>query len=376
MNDAFNMSRNVVAQHGGQAPPLNERHVISYSIALKSRFDFADECSVDADCGDSMRALISSERSVRFESRHPVPKCGGDEASIRLVQAAVTRTDVELCKGMFGFRGIAGHQFVGVVESVNGSNTNMVGKRVAGSPIVTCGKCDMCLGGLARHCRHRTILGVIGRDGCLAERFTLPARNLVMVPDSVDDDAAVFAFMVASAMQAAGQLTIVGRPYITVLGDGSLGMLVAQAMAKLNASVRVIGKHAENLSMCEKWGIKHRLLSEIGQRADQDVVVDCTGSAEGLAVAMNLVRARGKVLLKSLFATESAAKNVDLAPVVMKELEVIGSFAGSMADAVAALAKCEFDVISLISKRMMLADGAGIMKAASQPGCFAILVEP
>ena len=323
-----------------------------------------------------MRALISAERSVRFESGHPVPKCGGDEASIRLVQAAVTRTDVELCKGMFGFRGIAGHQFVGVVESVNGSHTNLIGKRVVGSPIVTCGKCDMCQGGLARHCRNRTILGVIGRDGCLADRFTLPARNLVLVPDSVDDDAAVFAFLVASAMQAAGQLTIVGRPYITVLGDGPLGMLVAQAMAKLNASVRVIGKHAENLAMCEKWGIKHRLLSEIGQRADQDVVVDCTGSPEGLAIAMNLVRARGKVLLKSIFAAESTTKNVDLSPTVMKELELIGSFTGSMPEAVSALAKREFDVVSLISKRMSLADAATIMKAASQPGCFSVLVEP
>ena len=323
-----------------------------------------------------MRALISAERSVRFESGHPVPKCGGDEASIRLVQAAVTRTDVELCRGMFGFRGIAGHQFVGVVESVNGSHTNLVGKRVVGSPIVTCGKCDMCQGGLARHCRNRTILGVIGRDGCLAERFTLPARNLVLVPDSVDDDAAVFAFLVASAMQAAGQLTIIGRPYITVLGDGPLGMLVAQAMAKLNASVRVIGKHAEKLVMCEKWGVKHRLLSEIGQRADQDVVVDCTGSPQGLAIAMNLVRARGKVLLKSLFASESTSKNVDLSPTVMKELELIGSFTGSMSEAVSALAKREFDVVSLISKRMTLADGPGIMKAASQPGCFSVLVEP
>lgn len=324
-----------------------------------------------------MRALISSERSVRFEARHPVPRCAGEDASIRLVQAAVTRLDVELCRGLFGFRGIAGHQFVGVVEAVNGSHTNLIGKRVVGSPIVTCGKCDMCLGGLARHCRNRTILGVIGRDGCLAERFTLPARNLVLVPDSVDDDAAVFAFMVASAMQAAGQLTIVRRPYITVLGDGPLAMLVAQAMAKLNASVRVIGKHPENLMMCEKWGIKHRLLSEIGQRADQDVVVECTGSPDGLEVAMRLVRARGKVLLKSLLvAGDPMGKALDLSPVVMKELEVIGSFAGSLGDAVSALARQQFDVISLIGRRMTLGDGAGVFKAASQPGCFAVLVEP
>jgi threonine dehydrogenase-like Zn-dependent dehydrogenase len=323
-----------------------------------------------------MRALIFDGTSTRLEVKRPEPTPAPGEAVIRTTLAAVGGTDLEICQGLLGFSGTLGREFVGVVEAIEGEDAiGLAGKRVVGSIDVFCGQCDMCQAGLSRHCRQRRILGLDGRDGCLADRFTLPAQNLVAVPDSVDDDHAVFAQSLGAAIQAARQLTIQGKPYITVLGDGPLGLLMVQVMAKLNASVRLVGRYTEKLMICEKWGIKHRHVDDVGRRADQDIVVDCTGSPSGLKLAMQLVRPRGKVLLKSLLAPASRiAPGVDLAPLVLNEIELIGSSGGPVEEAMSMLARGEADVLSLISRRMNLDDGTEILQAAARPGMLKVLV--
>jgi alcohol dehydrogenase len=322
-----------------------------------------------------MRALKRDGSEIALDRSCPVPAPREGEALIHLRRAAVSATDLAVSHGLFSHRGVLGHQFVGVVESIKASSaSNLIGKRVVASIVTSCGKCDLCQGGLGAHCRNRLLLGMHNKDGCFSDRFTLPVKQLVEAPDSLDDDHAVFAVEVAAALQAAGQLTIVGKPYITVLGDGSLGLLMAQVMAKLNASVRVIGRHPEQLAICEKWGVKHRHVDDIGRRADQDIVVDCTGTADGLSLAMHLVRPRGKILLKSLHSPSTP--KVDLSPLVIHEIELIGSFAGPVKEAVAAIARGEVEVLSLISKRMSLSDGPAILKTAAQPGMIKVLVDP
>jgi threonine dehydrogenase-like Zn-dependent dehydrogenase len=205
-----------------------------------------------------MRALIHDDKGVRLDARRAAPQAGDGDALVRLKQAAISRDDLNLAARSPGSHGMMGTKFVGVVESVNDRHANLVNKRVVGSPLIYCGVCDLCAAGLRRHCRDRAIFGMDGVRGCLADRFVIPARNLLVVPEGVDDDHAVFAADVASALHAAEQLTIVGKPYITVLGDSSLAMLTAQVMVRLNASVRLIGSHDEHLAMCERWGVKHR----------------------------------------------------------------------------------------------------------------------
>ena len=328
--------------------------------------------------GTTIRALRFDGADVRLETNHALPEPAPGEAVIRTTKAAVSATDLEVCKGLFGFTGTLGHEFVGVVESMNDdARRELMGQRVVGSIDAVCGQCDMCHGGLSGHCRQRTVLGLQGRDGCLADSFLLPVNNLVAVPDSVDDDHAVFAHSLAAAIQAARQLTLEGRPYITVLGDGPLGLLTVQVMAKLNASVRLVGRYSEKLALCEKWGVKHRHLDDIGRRADQDIVVDCTGSPTGLELATQLVRPRGTILLKTLLSTQAdAISAANLSPVVVNELTVLGSRFGPVAQAISMLAQGEVDVVSLISKRMSLADGPARLTVASQPGVLKVLVDP
>jgi threonine dehydrogenase-like Zn-dependent dehydrogenase len=323
-----------------------------------------------------MRALVVTDRGVQLDSRRPTPVANAGEAIIATAKVAVGALDVQVSQGLMGFRGVLGHAFVGVVHSVNGNDGGLIGRRVVGSVDAVCGSCGMCVAGLSNHCRHRTVLGISGRDGCLANVFALPLKNLAPVPDSVDDDSAVFAHLLASAIQAARQLTLEGKPYITVLGDGPLGLLMVQVMAKLNASVRLIGRFSERLALCEKWGIKHRHVDDIGRRADQDVVVDCTGSPSGLELAMQLVRPRGKIVCKTMTAAgDKLVPGVDLTPLVVNEIELLGSRFGPVGEAIAMIARGEADVLSLIGKRMSLDTGPAILESASRPGAMQVLVD-
>lgn len=327
-----------------------------------------------------MQALVLGESGLALDP-HYVGVERGDlpagEVLIQPTRMGVCSTDIELCKGYMAYEGVLGHEFVGVVEAVGADvDPAWTGRRVVGEINCVCGRCDMCKGGLKEHCRDRTVLGIMGRDGCFAEAFVLPAANLHAVPDNVDDDRAVFTEPLAAALQVVRQLTIEGRPYVTVLGDGRLGLLCAQVLSTLNATVRCVGKHEAKLGLCEKWGIKHRLLEDVGLRQDQDIVVDCTGSASGLATAMAMLRPRGTLVLKTTVAPGQLGEGFDLSPIVINELNVVGSRCGPFAEALDWLSREAVDVVSLISRRMRLGDGAAVLEQAGKPGVIKVLLQP
>ena len=323
-----------------------------------------------------MRALVFDGQQLKFDPRYAEPQLAAGEALIRPLLAGICSTDREICRGYMGFRGVLGHEFVGIVEAVapgvNDRGQQLVGRRVVGTINCVCGKCDMCTGGLSPHCRNRTVLGIAGRDGCFADRFVLPAVNLLPVPESVDNDRAVFTEPLAAACAILQQLRVEGRPRVSVLGDGRLGLLVAQVMALHNATVRVIGKHEAKLARCERWGIKHRLASEVTPRADQDIVIDCTGSSSGLQMGMAMVRPRGKLVLKTTVAEPTA---VNLAPLVINEVQLIGSRCGPFPDALSLLAAEKVDVLSLISRRVKLDQAVEVMRTAQRPDVVKVLIE-
>ncbi len=324
-----------------------------------------------------MLALTFDGNQPQIESNRNEPTPVSGDALIRPTRMGICATDLELCKGYMDFTGVLGHEFVGVVESVADRKDNKwVGKRVVGTINCVCGKCDMCKAGLREHCRERTVLGIAGRDGCFAERFTLPVWNLIEVPENIDDDHAVFTEPLAAAYQIVRQLTVEGRPYITVLGDGRLGLLCAQVMSQLNATVRCVGKHTEKLQLCEKWGVKHRLLEDVGLRNDQDIVVDCTGSPSGITTAMGMVRPRGTIVMKTTVALQAQKEPADLSPLVINEINLIGSRCGPFSEALAGLSSEKIDVLSLISRRAKLADAADALKTAAKSDVIKVLLEP
>jgi len=328
-----------------------------------------------------VRAIRYDGNAAVFDQQAAQPEPAPGEALIRPTRLAIRSRDVASAKGLTGFTGTLGREFVGVVEAVNSTrdaDNAWVGRRVVGSVNIICGTCDMCRAGLSNHCRHRRILGTRDYDGCLADHFVLPVRNLAHVPDNVDDDHAVFSDPLASVLHAAHMIRLEGKPYVTVLGDGPVGLLAAQVMARLNASVRLLGKSPSKFGLCEKWGVKHRHVDEAGRRADQDVVVDCTGDPTGFVTAMGLVRPRGTILLKTVptFDDGATGATVDLTPVVANEIQVTGARCGSMTDALAALSRNEVDTLSLITRRMRLGDGLDALRAAGDPDQIKVVLEP
>ena len=315
-----------------------------------------------------MRALVF-DNTLAFRPRHPDPAAATGDTLIRVRQAGICATDLELTKGYMGFRGVLGHEFVG--EVVQSADRKLVGERVVGEINVVCGRCDLCLSGLSNHCRNRSVLGIQNRDGVFADFVRLPATNLHVLPSSVEDDAATFVEPLAAAYQVLKQLNFDGRKWVTVLGDGRLGLLVAQVLRDANCQVRVIGKHPQKLSLCEKWSIRSRPLSDIVPRHDQDVVVDCTGSPAGLEMAVQMVRPRGTVVLKT---TAAAGKPLNLAPVVIDEINIIGSRCGPFREAIRALAEKRIDVTSLIHRRMKLDQAVEAIELAARPGVLKVIL--
>jgi threonine dehydrogenase-like Zn-dependent dehydrogenase len=315
-----------------------------------------------------MRALVFNQ-SLSYQPRHPEPPASQGDTLIRVRQAGVCSTDLEITKGYMGFAGVLGHEFVG--EVVSSPDKDLVGQRVVGEINVVCGRCDLCQSGLSTHCRNRSVLGILNHDGAFAEFVRLPAINLHVVPKSVDDDVAVFVEPLAAAFQITKQIKLDGRKWVTVLGDGRLGLLVAQVLRNVDCPVRVIGKHPDKLAICEKWGIRSRPLADIVGRHDQDVVIDCTGSASGFEMAMQMVRPRGTIVLKS---TVAQGKPLNLAPLVIDEINVVGSRCGPFREALRALADKSVDVVSLISRRMRLEQGVEAMDYAGRPGVLKVLL--
>jgi threonine dehydrogenase-like Zn-dependent dehydrogenase len=322
-----------------------------------------------------MRALVF-DQTVSFRPRHPEPPGEDGDALVKIRQAGICATDLEIIKGYLGFHGILGHEFVG--EVVSADNQDLVGQRVVGEINIVCTRCDLCLSGLSAHCRNRTVLGIQRHDGVFADFVRIPSANLHVLPRSVDDDAAVFVEPLAAACQILKQIKLDtksdsgrGRKWVTVLGDGRLGLLVAQVLRNANCPVRVIGKHADKLALCEKWQIRSRPLADIVPRHDQDVVVDCTGSAAGFELAMQMVRPRGTIVLKS---TVAAARPINLAPLVIDELTVIGSRCGPFREAIRALAEKQVDVASLIHRRMRIEQGIEALDLAARPGVLKVFI--
>ncbi|MGD0118079.1 MAG: alcohol dehydrogenase catalytic domain-containing protein [Candidatus Binatus sp.] len=313
-----------------------------------------------------MRAL-AFEHHLQFRGDYPDPVAPPGESVVRVSVAGICGTDLEIARGYMQYRGVPGHEFVGrVVESQNAS---LRGKRVVGEINAGCGRCATCLSGLARHCPNRTVLGILGRDGAFAEFLRLPDANLIPIPDSMPDDTAVFVEPLAAAYEIFEQTHLARNQTIVVLGDGRLGALVALALKSEKYLPLVAGHHREKLARLSALGLDTS--DESSLRDKFDVVVDCSGSGSGFRRAVELVRPRGRIILKS---TAAAAAEINLAPVVVNEITVIGSRCGRFQPALDALAAGKIDPRPLIDDAFALDDGLAGFEAAKNPLNFKILL--
>ncbi|MFN0102225.1 MAG: MDR/zinc-dependent alcohol dehydrogenase-like family protein [Bryobacteraceae bacterium] len=284
---------------------------------------------------------------------------------IRMTTAGICNTDLELQAGYYGFKGIPGHEFVGVVE--NGP-TEWVGKRVVGEINLACQKCQWCQRGLGRHCPKRTVLGIVKHPGAFAEYLTLPAENLHEVPSSVTTEEAVFTEPVAAACEILEQVKIPRGGEAAVLGDGKLGLLIGQVLLANGINVHQFGRHPEKLEIVKRRGA---IIGKKPPRAHFNWVVDATGSAAGLATAVSMCRPRGTVVMKSTVHEKVA---LDMAAVIVPEITLVGSRCGRFAPALKLLQQRKIDVQSMIDRRYRLNDARLAFDHAARNGALKILL--
>ena len=330
-----------------------------------------------------MRALVYREKGLVLDRNYPTPAPFDGEALIRVLLAGICNTDLEIIRGYMDFQGIPGHEFVGVVEAVHeGSGASVptfwIGKRVVGEINAACHRsdCAYCQRGMPTHCPNRTTLGIVNRDGALTDYLTLPIENLHIVPENVSDEEAVFVEPLAANFEMLEQVHVKPTDSVVILGDGKMGQLAAQVMALSGCELMMVGKHKEKLALAEERGVTTYLLDDVntfalhgGRRVD--LVVECTGSAQGLGLAMRLVRPRGTIILKSTVADRST---LHLAPIVIDEIRVQGSRCGPFAPAIRALSQRKVDVRPLISARYNLDDGLEAFEYAARAGVLKVLV--
>lgn len=316
-------------------------------------------------------------KALRFENNKlklaEIPRPSVEnEALVRVTKSGICNTDLEIVRGYAGFSGTIGHEFVGIVEE--SSDKSFVGKRVVGEINVGCGICELCKTGDARHCATRTVLGIHGRDGAHAEFLTLPRRNLLEVPAEVSDEQAVFVEPLAAAYGILEQVPLEKTTKVAVIGDGKLGVLCAQALVLASDNVFLIGKHREKMRVAEKRGVSTVLLENVGKLAqDFDVVVEASGSPSGFSTALDLLKPRGKVVLKSTFQGET---KLEMWRVVVEEITIVGSRCGRFAPALELLKHNRVDVESFIGEEFKLEKGVAAIEKASQKGAMKILLKP
>src|SRR2546421_2196956 len=331
-----------------------------------------------------MRALVYRNNTLAFEKSYPRPSLESGEALIKVLQAGICNTDLEITRGYLNFQGILGHEFVGIVESVHegpGASTpkSLIGKRIVGDINAACHQpnCHYCQRGMPTHCPNRTTLGIVNRDGAFAEYLSLPIENLHLVPDNVSDEEAVFVEPLAANFEILEQVHLKPTDSVVILGDGKMGQLAAQVLPLSGCEVMMVGKHEEKLALAARHGVRTFVLDDpqsfrLENRRRVDLVVECSGSAQGLALALRLVRPRGTIVLKSTVAAQST---LHLAPIVIDEIRLQGSRCGPFAPALRALSQRRVDVLPLISARYSLDEGLDAFEQAGKKGMLKVLVQ-
>ncbi|HUA87028.1 MAG TPA: alcohol dehydrogenase catalytic domain-containing protein [Bryobacteraceae bacterium] len=298
--------------------------------------------------------------------RVPAPRLRQGFARIRMLAAGICSTDLELQRGYYNFRGTPGHEFVGEVTDCE--DARWIGRRVAGEINLACGHCDWCRQKLGRHCPNRTVLGIVKHPGAFAEFLTLPIANLRRIPDSIPTDHAVFIEPVAAACEILDQIKV-DQKNVAVLGDGKLGLLIAQVLQASRANVQLFGHHAKKMRLA---GVPFERIGKKLPEREFPIVVDATGSPGGLRAAISMCLPRGAVVMKS---TVHGIVPIDTAPAIVNEITLIGSRCGRFEPAIRLLASGKVRVADLIAEKFPLDRAPEAFARAAAKGVLKILLE-
>lgn len=316
-----------------------------------------------------MQALVL-DGDIIFEQNQPIPTRNPGEVLIKTTLAGICATDLALLKDYADFRGIPGHEFVGIVAEAD--EKALIGQRVVGEINCPCRSCPTCLQGDGNHCPQRTTLGIRNKNGVFADFFTLPRQNLHPVPDSISDQQAVFTEPLAAALEICQQIHIKPNDTVAIIGDGRLGILIAQVLALTGCDLTLIGHHPTKWRILQKKSIKTITKERLTKTYRANVVIECSGNPQAIQQARQLLAPRGHLVLKS---TYNSLANLDLSSLVVDEITLTGSRCGPFRPALRLLQQGLIDVEQLIETQLPLHKGLEALQLAQTKGVMKVLLQ-
>jgi alcohol dehydrogenase len=215
------------------------------------------------------------------------------------------------------------------------------------------------------------VLGIVKHPGAFREFLTLPVENLHRIPKSIPTEHAVFIEPVAAACEILDQIKIAKGTRIAVLGDGKLGLLIAQVLQAHGAKVLLLGRHRDKMRLVEWSGVTTQVLADKLPERAFPIVVEATGSQEGLRSAIAMCEPRGTVVMKS---TVHGLVPIDTAPAIVNEITLVGSRCGRFEPALRLLASGKVRVDDLISDEFPLDRAPDAFKRAGTKGVLKVLL--
>ncbi len=319
-----------------------------------------------------MQAIWLEDQKLSYRNDIPIPIPAKNEALIKVSLAGICATDLELLRGYYPYRGIPGHEFVGVVVDA-AQQTDIVGKRVVGEINIACGHCRECRSGNPHHCENRSVLGIVNHNGAFAEYLTLPIENLHLINDTIAEEQAVFVEPLAAALEILEQVMIRPSDKVLLIGCGRLGLLIAQVLNLHSVSFVALAKYPHQQNLLAKWKIPYLTSADQIEERSYDLVIEATGSPAGYNLARKAVRPRKTIVLKS---TYHGNLEINLSAVVVDEIMMIGSRCGPFPPAIEVLRKGNVDVNSMIMGRYALSNGIQAFQKAAEAGVLKILIDP
>jgi threonine dehydrogenase-like Zn-dependent dehydrogenase len=326
--------------------------------------------SAAAKIAGKSQTTVVLENGLVLIKHAAVPERPPRFALLQLILAGICNTDLELQRGYYHSSGTPGHEFVARVIACD--NSQLLNQRVVGEINLACGHCDFCFQNLGRHCRNRSVLGILGHPGAFAEYFTLPESNLHSVAEGIPDEHAVFVEPLAAACEILDQLRLEPGSEAAVVGDGKLGLLITQVLLAHDLQVTLYGHHESKLNLARAAGAK-ALTSTNLPKSTYSCVIECSGSAKGLAAAIQMTRPRGTIVLKS---TIHEPVPLDMAPVIVNEISLVGSRCGRFEPALALLESGRVNVAPMITAEFPLQEAAKAFEQAATPGTLKVLLRP
>ncbi|MEI7500471.1 MAG: alcohol dehydrogenase catalytic domain-containing protein [Bacteroidota bacterium] len=313
-----------------------------------------------------MKALVFDGTLKITEVAKPRP--GNDEVLIRVLISSICSTDLEIIKGYMGFKGILGHEFVGVVVS---KSNRLYGKKVVGEINCACGECYLCKTGRKTHCQNRTVLGIYGHAGVFTRYIVLPEKNLHIVPDELSLTSAVFTEPLAAAIEIFEQIHIKPSQNVFIFGAGKLGLLIAQVFKLNGCAYKIFSRGEARVNKARSMGINAGLLSELTDLDKAEVCVDCTGNPAGINLALSHLYPRGKLVLKTTVAN---TEKIDMNQIVINEFEIIGSRCGLFEPALSLLRQGLVRTKPMITKTFDFTDILDGFEHAAKPETLKVLI--